>query len=119
MPNRLVPRSEWFQFFDKFSRRHRGSATTVRVLSPRIGSQVEARDMPLEGIVSREDATGAISIHLGSAPPRSNIEHEIEEPRQVWVELSDGGAEKALEVESQDGTKTMLEFRAAQVRRGR
>ncbi len=74
--------------------------------------------MPLEGIVSRADATGPISIYLGSAPPRSNIEHEIEDPRQVWVELTEEGAEEALDVESEDGTKTVIQFRAAQVRRG-
>lgn len=110
MRNRLVPKSEWFQFFGDFSRRHQGRPTTVHVLSPRIGSQVEARNMPLKGIVSRAGTEGAISIHLGSAPPRSNIEHEIDEPRQVWLELSEEGIEEALEVESEDGTKTVVEF---------
>ena len=119
MRNRLVPRSEWFRFFDAFSRRHQGWATTVSVLSPKLGSQVEARDMPLEGIVVSAGATGSISLHLGSAPPRSNIEHEIEDPRQVWVELSEEGAEEALDVESQDGTKTVIHLRAARVRRER
>jgi len=119
MQSRRVPRREWSQFFDDFSRRHRGSATTVRVFGPRIGSQVEARDMPLEGIVSSGDPTGPLSIHLGSAPPRSNLEHEIEEPRQVWVGLSEGGAEKALEIRSEDGTQTVIEFRSAPARGGR
>lgn len=113
MRNRLVPRSEWFQFFDEFSRRHRGRATTVHVLSPKIGSQVEARDMPLEGIVAGADATGPISIYLGSAPPRSNIEHEVQDPRQVWVERSKRGGEEVLDIESEDGTKTLVQFRAA------
>ena len=114
--NRLVPRSEWFHFFDEFSRRHRGWATTVHVLSPRLGSQVEARDLPLEGIVSRADGSGPISLFLGSALPRSNLEHEIEGPRQVWIELSEEGEEEAIEVESEDGTKTVLQFRAGKLR---
>lgn len=113
MQNRLVPRTEWFQFFDGFSRRHLGKLATVHIFSPKIGSQVEARNMPLEGIVSPADANGPISIHLGSAPPRSNLEHEIQEPSQVWVELSEGGAEEALEIESRDGTKTVVQFRDA------
>lgn len=121
MTNRLVPRSEWFHFFDAFSRRHQGSSTTVRVLSPRLGSQIEARNLPLEGIVARSDASGPISVHLGSAPPRSNIEHQIEEPKQVWVELSEAGAEEALQVESDDGTQTVIEFRTPKIQgeRGR
>ena len=113
MRNRLVPETEWSTFLDDFSRRHRGRFATVRVFNPRIGSQIEARDMPLEGVVSQIDAPGRISIHLGSAPPRSNIEHEIDAPRRVWLGLSEGGAEEALEVESDDGTKTLIELRAS------
>jgi DNA-binding CsgD family transcriptional regulator len=109
MRNRLVPRSEWFRFFEEFSRRHDGRGVTVRVMHPSVGAQVEARDLPLSGIVSRADASGPISLHLG-ATGATNIEHEILSPIQVWVELSDEGAEEALEVLSEDGTRTILEF---------
>ncbi len=111
MRNRLVPRTEWGRFFDAFSRRHRGRSATVRVLGPRIGSQVEARDLPLEGIVPGADAglTG-IDILLGGAPPGPNIEHRVAEPEQVWVELTDGGSEEALEIRSGDGTQTVVQF---------
>jgi Family of unknown function (DUF5335) len=112
MRNRQVPRSEWFNFFQEFTRRHDGWLVTVRVLDPRFGSQVEARDMPLEGIVSAADASGPISIHVGSSLER-HLEHEIAEPKQVWVELSEEGAEEALEIESGEGTRTILQFRAA------
>lgn len=115
MRNRLVPRSEWFRFFGDFSQRHQGRATTVYVLSSQLGSQVAARNVPLEGIVSRAEADGPISIHLGSAPPGPNLEHEIEDPRQVWVELSEEGAEVALQIESEDGTKTLLSFAGTSV----
>jgi len=111
MPNRSVPRSEWFRFFEGFSRRHDGWLVTVRVLHPSFGSQVEARDLPLEGIVSAADAKGPISIHLGGSVT-SNIEHEIEDPRQVWVEVAETGAEEALGIVSEDGTKTIVAFRA-------
>ena len=59
MRNRLVPRSEWFQFFDAFSRRHQGRIATVHVFGPKIGFQVEACGMPLEGIVSNRRRHGA------------------------------------------------------------
>lgn len=110
MHNRLVPRSEWFRFFEEFSRRHDGWIVTVRVLDPRMGSQVEVADVPLEGIVSQADAKGPISLHLGATPSR-NIEHAIRSPRQVWVEVSDQEAEQALEVLSEDGSRTIVEFR--------
>ncbi len=109
MRNRLVPRSEWFRFFQEFSRRYEGWLVTVRVLHPSFGSQVEARELALEGIVSAADAAGPISLHLGGAD--ANVEHEIASPRQVWVELDGAGREDAIGVVSEDGTKTIVEFR--------
>ena len=109
MRNRLVPRTEWFHFFQEFSRRYEGWLVTVRVLHPSFGSQVEARELPLEGIVSAVDAAGPISLHLGGAS--ANVEHEIVSPRQVWVEVDEAGAEEALGVVFEDGTKTIVEFR--------
>jgi Family of unknown function (DUF5335) len=110
MRNRQVPRSEWFRFFEEFSRRHGGRKTTVYVLSPRLGCQVEARAMPLLGVSSRADATGPISICLEAALRGSNIEHQIAEPTQVWVERTEEGDEEAIDVDSEDGTKTVLQF---------
>lgn len=112
MRNRQIPRTEWFRFFQDFSTRHEDWLVTVRVLNPRLGSQVEARDLPLEGIVADPAGKQPISIHLGR-DPRDHIEHEISDPVQVWVELADNGAEEAIDIESVDGTKTILQFRAA------
>jgi hypothetical protein len=112
MRNRQVPRSEWFRFLDDFSRRHDGALTTVRVLNPDFGSQVEARGLPLGGIVSAASASGPISIHVGSAAT-SHIEHEIPDLRQVWVELSESGAEEALGFMSEDGTTTIVDIGAS------
>jgi hypothetical protein len=114
MPNRQVPRAEWPRFFREFSLRHDGWLVTIRVLHEKLGSQIEARDLPLEGIVPPADSRGPISIHLGATVER-NVEHEIAAPTQVWVEISERGAEEALEILSEDGTKTILEFRVAAV----
>ena len=114
MRNRLVTRTEWFRFFDEFSRRHEGWLVTVRVLSPGFGSQVEARDLPLEGIVSAADGSGPISIHVGGTAER-NLEHDVKEPQQVWVELSESGIEQAIGIISEDQTRTIVEFRAPEL----
>ena len=111
MMNRFVPQAEWFRFFEEFSRRYEGWLVTVRVLHPSLGSQVEARDLPLEGVESSSDASGPISIYLGGST-QTNVEHEIPSPRQIWVEISDAGIEEALGVSSEDGTKTIVEFRS-------
>ena len=112
MRNRLVSRTEWPRFFRDFSRRHADWLVTVRILSPGLGSQVESSDLPLEGIVADPAGHGPIAIHVGRSAQR-HVEHEVADPRQVWVELSAAGAEEAVEIESEDGTKTILEFRSA------
>jgi hypothetical protein len=112
MRNRLIPRTEWSRFLEEFSRCHEDWLVTVRILSPSLGSQVESSGLPLEGIVADAGGHGPISIHLGRSPGQ-NVEHEIPDPKQVWVEFSAAGAEEALEIESEDGTKTIVEFRSA------
>jgi hypothetical protein len=109
MRNRLVPRTEWFRFFRDFSRRHEDSPVTVTLVSPSLGSQVESAGLPLEGIVADRGGHGSISIHLGRLPGR-RVEHEVSEPTQVWVELSDTGGEQAVDIESLDGTRTLLQI---------
>jgi hypothetical protein len=111
MPNRLVPRAEWFSFLRSFSRRHKNRPVTVRVLSPALGDQVEARDLPLEGIVAGRRPTAPISISLGGSLSR-HVEHNVPDPIQAWVKLSEDGTEEALDIESQDGTRTIIELRS-------
>ena len=109
--NRLVPRTEWYRFFRDFSRRHEDWLVTVRIMSPGLGSQVESTDLPLEGIDADHLGHGPIAIHVGRSP-QNHVEHEVANPRQVWVEISREGAEEALEIESEDGTKTIIQFRS-------
>ncbi len=109
MRNRLVPRAEWFSFLKGFSRRHADDPVTVQVLAPGLGSQVEAHALPLEGIMAGRRTTGPISISVGRAPDR-HVEHEVPDPSQVWVQMAEDGAEQALDIESQDGTRTIVQL---------
>jgi len=84
--------------------------TTLWLLGPRIGAQVEARDLPLEGIVADPLAT-SISIYLGGMPGK-NVEHPVAAPISVWLEMTDEGAHAAVGINSADGTMTLLEFRS-------
>jgi uncharacterized protein DUF5335 len=109
MRNRLVPRAEWFSFLKGFSRRHEDDPVTVQVLAPGLGSQVEARALPLEGIMAGRRTSGPISISVGRTLDR-HVEHEVPDPSQVWVQMSEDGAERALDIESQDGTRTIVQL---------
>ena len=113
MPTQEIPREDWNNFFDAFSRQHEGWLATLEVFAPHIGAQEEAREMPLEGIsvASRDDAE-AIAISLGKTP-EDHVTHTITKPEHVWLEQTSGGANAALEIESESQNKTLLRFRSA------
>jgi hypothetical protein len=105
-----VRQAAWTSFFDAFSRTHQGWLMKLTVLDPKLGAQMEALELPLQGVVA--DARGGnITIMLGKRP--TDVEHAVRNARRVWVELGDDDAEAAVEIESADGTKAILEFRSA------
>jgi uncharacterized protein DUF5335 len=114
MPTQEIPRAEWNNFFDSFSRQHEGWLATLEVFAPDIGAQEEARELPLEGIsiASEGGSAETIAINLGKSP-EDHITHVISAPEHVWLEQTSGGANAALEIESENQTKTLLRFRSA------
>jgi hypothetical protein len=82
----------------------------LTVLDPRLGAQVVALELPLQGVVA-DTRGGNITIQLGELP--DDVGHAVRNARRVWVELGDDDAEAAVEIESADGTKAILELRSA------
>ena len=114
MKTKEIPRSEWPEFFDSFSRKHEGWLVTLEVLGADIGAQVEGRELSLVGIVSEWDEVhgDAIAVMIGGAPG-DHITHSISRPAQVSLEQTDEGADAALAIKALDETTTLLRFRAA------
>src|SRR6266550_677611 len=113
MQTQEIPRREWTRFFDSFSRQHEGWLATLEIFGPEIGAQEEARELPLEGIsiASGTSEPETIAISIGKSPA-DHLSHTIVKPAHVWLEQTDEGANAALEIESQDETKTLLRFRS-------
>ena len=113
MPTQEIPRKEWNNFFDTFSRQHEGWLATLEVFGPEIGAQEEARELPLEGvsIASGTNEPETIAISIGKSP-EDHLSHTIVEPAHVWLEQTEEGANAALEIESENETKTLLRFRS-------
>jgi hypothetical protein len=113
MPTQEIPRQEWNNFFDSFSRQHEGWLSTLEVIGPEIGAQEEAHELALEGVSigsgANEPETIAISI---GRTPEDHVSHTILKPTHVWLEQTSEGANAALEIESEDNTKTLLRFRS-------
>jgi hypothetical protein len=113
MPTQEIPRNDWNNFFNVFSRQHEGWLATLEVFAPDIGAQEEAREMPLEGIsLASEGSADAIAISLGKTP-ENHLTHTITKPQHVWLDQTSEGANAALEIESENQNKTLLRFRSA------
>jgi hypothetical protein len=112
MKSRFIQREEWDRCFEDFTRRHEGRLATVWVIDPRLGAQIEARGLPFDGISADAKGRGPIMLQLGRAVG-GNVEHPVDDPSQVWLEVTDEGKDAALEILSEGGRKTILEFRQA------
>jgi hypothetical protein len=113
MSTREIPRDEWNSFFDSFSLRHQGWLVTVEVLGSDIGAQVEAKQMPLEGISADLKRSGEdiISIFIGGKP-QEHVTHTIHAPERVRLKETEDGADEVLEIESESLT-TLMRLRSA------
>ena len=109
MATRDIPRESWKEFFDGFSRRHQGWLVDVEVLGTDIGAQLEAEDLPLEGI-SADHKNKDISIAL--LRDGKITEHFVTQPERVRLE-EEGGAEVAIEIDSATQASTIVTFRTA------
>ena len=113
MKTKRIPRSEWPEFCDNFSRRHEGWLTTLEVFASDIGAQVEGRELPFEGIVAEwDEVDGNQLIIMIGGKPDDHITHTVARPTNVSLEQTDEGADVALSITSQAGAVALLRFRS-------
>jgi hypothetical protein len=112
MPTQEIPREEWQRFFNIFSRQHEGWLATLEVFAKDVGAQVEVDELPLEGVSLESDNSETIAVSFAKSPD-DHINHMIDKPSHVWLEQTGEGANAALEIQSEDNSKTLLRFRAA------
>lgn len=110
MQTRDIPREQWIRFFDDFSKNHEGWIVTLEVLGADIGDQEEANNLPLVGISADVKAReNRVEIIVGGRPD-VDLTRSIERPKHVWVKEPRLPGDEAMEIESEDGIKTILNF---------
>ena len=113
MKTKEIPKKEWREFFDSFSRKHEGWLATLEIFSSEIGAQVEERELAFEGIVDEwDEIQGNEILIMVGAKPDDHITHSISRPIEVSLEQTDEGADAALAIKSADGTTALLRFRS-------
>jgi hypothetical protein len=112
MGTREVTRNEWTNFFEVFSKQHEGWIASLEILGDQVGAQVEAIELPFQGIsVSTEDEPQSLIINLGKTA-EDHVSHTIERPRHVWLKQTEEGANDSLEIVEEGNQKTLLRFRS-------
>ena len=104
-----IPRDGWDKFFSRFSDDHETQFVAVEVMGRDIGAQVEGRSLLLSGISRADEDNETLALMFDSVNGE-HLTHIVKKPTHVWVQRSAGNTDEALEIESADGTRTLLRF---------
>jgi hypothetical protein len=107
----MIPRHQWREELDSFSRSHKGWIVRVAVTERDGPSHTEARDTPLQGVTADFNRIPTIAVMVGDRPD-THLTHRVTNPKELEFEQTEAGAISALVVRSDDGTKTTVEFRS-------
>jgi Family of unknown function (DUF5335) len=107
---REIPRSEWKEFFSRFSDQHDDEAVEIEMIGSEIGAQIEGRELHLRGIAPARNAQESdLALELDSVDGK-HLTHMIPKPTHVWLQQRADRTDEALGIESADGTKTLMRF---------
>ena len=110
MDTGMVPQEQWIKFFDDFSKDHEGWIVSLDVLSPSLGAQEEVTGLPLVGITADvKGRSSRVELIVGGRP-QAHVTRIIESPRRVWLKRPERVGHEAIDVESDDGTMTLMRF---------
>ncbi len=108
-----IPRKEWVNFFDGFSRQHRSWLINLEVTQDGKKHALEARELPFQGVTvdlkHGDEDTTSITLEQGR---QQYLTHTVPHTKRVLLEQTQQGADSGLTIESADGSKTMLKFRS-------
>jgi hypothetical protein len=95
-------------FLAEFTRENRGAHARLEVFGPDVGDQVITDDRPFDGIsADTKDGERNVWIAFGSTP-EDHFAHGVQNVTAIMVRPPTGHAGAALELEAEDGLKTLL-----------
>ena len=104
-----IPREAWNQFFARFSEDHETQFVAVEVMGREIGAQVEGQALLLGGISPSDPDSEALALTFDSVSG-DHLTHMVNKPTHVWLQRAPDNTDEALEIESADGTRTLVRF---------
>lgn len=111
MPIREIPSEEWTSVLDNFSKEHLRWIVNLEIEIPDFAVQPALMKLPLIGITADlKSHRKSIEIAVGRENDRASMTHIVNRPQRVWISLQEEGAHDSVEIESEDGTRTLLSF---------
>jgi hypothetical protein len=105
-----IAKDQWIPFLAEFTRENRGAHARLDVLGEGVGYQVETEDRPFDGVAADiKDQERSVWISFGSTP-EDHLTHGVHAVIAIWVLPPTANAGPVLDVESEDGTRTVLEL---------
>ena len=105
-----VAREEWNAFMATFTRENRGAHGELEVLGLDGGRYVPIENRPFDGIAADlKDGENTVWIMFGQ-DEKDRVAHGIHQVTAVRVRPPAGSSGAAIEVDSEDGTRTLLEL---------
>lgn len=113
---RDIPAKDWADFFERFSLRHENWLVQLDQLSADKSQQLSSRSLRLKSIGAEPPSQGraereAMIVIVGE-DQTTEVSQLIRKPSRVTLSQTDVGADKSVEIHSDD-LVTVLRFRAA------
>src|SRR5437763_10032467 len=106
---RQLPRAEWKDYFDRFTREFlkgdRPGTATVEVISPTLGDQFEVSSVRLLGL-DYDPKGETFEVLL------DEVDHLVFQPQEIWILEGETGFISTIEVVRSDGGKEILYVRS-------
>jgi len=114
MPTVVVPRNEWPEFLETFTRQHRAWLTTVETPAGDMAAPA-AEPRPLAAVTPESDGHRVSAIEIAFAGNSHGGVVRVENPASVRLRQTDDGADHGLEIVDDEGVCTHVRFRSAAI----
>lgn len=111
-----IPREQWKDFCDEFSKQHEGWLVSVELVDETAepNHEVIASELPLWG-VTVDELPDQTEVHIIAGDQPRHVTHVITDPAAIAFEQDEQGGHTGLRIDTQEGPSLLVRFRTAAV----
>lgn len=111
-----IPREQWKDFCDEFSKQHEGWLVSVEIVDEtgEPNHEVIASELALWG-VTVDELQDQTEVHIIAGDQPRHVTHVIRDPAAIGFEQDEQGGHTGLRIDTQEGPSVLVRFRTAAV----